>query len=250
MNSECDRSFTRSDALAKHMRTVHETEALRPSDPVPKSHGGGSMSVGAASLTTPTFNINKGSGNSSSNNTRLKLLLSTQSSGDHALTNGTDADQEYDVDAEDNDNDADAELDPLERPERDDSTSRTPVNQAGGVTAAAAAGGTAPATTLTVDPSLPPSQQFRVLRRQVDWAEQEQRALRQQCEALEERRHREWLAKELLLNNVLEAEIRYQGKRRGKVPEQSKVEVLPEKELPMRGAFTPWYRQDSEEESG
>src|SRR5205814_4704871 len=31
-------SFTRSDALAKHMRTVHETEALRPSDPVPKSH--------------------------------------------------------------------------------------------------------------------------------------------------------------------------------------------------------------------
>jgi hypothetical protein len=34
---ECDRSFTRSDALAKHMRTVHETEALRPSDPIPKS---------------------------------------------------------------------------------------------------------------------------------------------------------------------------------------------------------------------
>ncbi|KAI0172111.1 hypothetical protein GGR52DRAFT_549055 [Hypoxylon sp. FL1284] len=34
---ECDRAFTRSDALAKHMRTVHETEALRPSDPVPKS---------------------------------------------------------------------------------------------------------------------------------------------------------------------------------------------------------------------
>lgn len=35
---ECDRCFTRSDALAKHMRTVHETEALRPSDPVPKGH--------------------------------------------------------------------------------------------------------------------------------------------------------------------------------------------------------------------
>ena len=38
---ECDRSFTRSDALAKHMRTVHETEALRPSDPVPRGHSGG-----------------------------------------------------------------------------------------------------------------------------------------------------------------------------------------------------------------
>ncbi|KAF4124010.1 Zinc finger, C2H2 type [Geosmithia morbida] len=37
IDTECDRSFTRSDALAKHMRTVHETEALRPSDPIPKS---------------------------------------------------------------------------------------------------------------------------------------------------------------------------------------------------------------------
>ncbi|KAL7628356.1 hypothetical protein AAE478_002558 [Parahypoxylon ruwenzoriense] len=36
-HAKCDRAFTRSDALAKHMRTVHETEALRPSDPVPKS---------------------------------------------------------------------------------------------------------------------------------------------------------------------------------------------------------------------
>ncbi|KAL9029585.1 MAG: hypothetical protein Q9196_002194 [Gyalolechia fulgens] len=36
---ECDRSFTRSDALAKHLRTVHETDNLKPSDPVPKGHG-------------------------------------------------------------------------------------------------------------------------------------------------------------------------------------------------------------------
>ncbi|KAG9248385.1 hypothetical protein BJ878DRAFT_45815 [Calycina marina] len=34
---ECDRAFTRSDALAKHMRTVHDTEPLRPSDPIPKT---------------------------------------------------------------------------------------------------------------------------------------------------------------------------------------------------------------------
>ncbi|KAK0734378.1 hypothetical protein B0T26DRAFT_67820 [Lasiosphaeria miniovina] len=40
---ECDRAFTRSDALAKHMRTVHETEALRPSDPVPKSMQAGTV---------------------------------------------------------------------------------------------------------------------------------------------------------------------------------------------------------------
>lgn len=35
---ECDKSFTRSDALAKHMRTVHESDPLRPSDPIPKTH--------------------------------------------------------------------------------------------------------------------------------------------------------------------------------------------------------------------
>ncbi|EGX91995.1 C2H2 finger domain protein (Gli3), putative [Cordyceps militaris CM01] len=44
---ECDRSFTRSDALAKHMRTVHETEALRPSDPVPKSMQAGPPGKGS-----------------------------------------------------------------------------------------------------------------------------------------------------------------------------------------------------------
>lgn len=38
---ECDRNFTRSDALAKHMRTVHETEQLRPSDPQFKTHHSG-----------------------------------------------------------------------------------------------------------------------------------------------------------------------------------------------------------------
>ncbi len=35
---ECDKSFTRSDALAKHMRTVHESDTLRPSDPIPRTH--------------------------------------------------------------------------------------------------------------------------------------------------------------------------------------------------------------------
>lgn len=50
---ECDRSFTRSDALAKHMRTVHETEALRPSDPVPRGHTGGIAQVDTKTNGTP-----------------------------------------------------------------------------------------------------------------------------------------------------------------------------------------------------
>ncbi|KAL5596978.1 hypothetical protein BROUX41_006349 [Berkeleyomyces rouxiae] len=53
---ECDRAFTRSDALAKHMRTVHQTEDLRPSDPVPKSHlsGGPNSRKVKIILKTPT----------------------------------------------------------------------------------------------------------------------------------------------------------------------------------------------------
>jgi Zinc finger, C2H2 type len=34
---ECDKSFTRSDALAKHMRTVHEIEVGKPQEPVFKT---------------------------------------------------------------------------------------------------------------------------------------------------------------------------------------------------------------------
>ncbi|TQV97130.1 C2H2 finger domain-containing protein (Gli3) [Cordyceps javanica] len=66
---ECDRSFTRSDALAKHMRTVHETEALRPSDPVPKS-----MQAGPP-------------GKSS----KLKIIIKTPQSHGHGGEDGTDA---------------------------------------------------------------------------------------------------------------------------------------------------------------
>ncbi|KAI1328298.1 hypothetical protein F5Y16DRAFT_158357 [Xylariaceae sp. FL0255] len=72
---ECDRAFTRSDALAKHMRTVHETEALRPSDPVPKS-----MQLHA--------NDKKGN--------KLKIIIKTPQSHatgqDDSIDNGDDSD--------------------------------------------------------------------------------------------------------------------------------------------------------------
>ncbi|KAK5990636.1 INO80 complex subunit 1 [Cladobotryum mycophilum] len=74
---ECDRSFTRSDALAKHMRTVHETEALRPSDPVPKSMQSG-----------PTGKTGK-----------LKIIIKTPQShsaqDDLDESNGEDPNSEY-----------------------------------------------------------------------------------------------------------------------------------------------------------
>jgi len=74
------RPFTRSDALAKHMRTVHETEALRPSDPVPKSMQSG-----------PTGKSSK-----------LKIIFKTpqshglgQEDGVDGATNGDELNSEY-----------------------------------------------------------------------------------------------------------------------------------------------------------
>lgn len=71
-STECDRSFTRSDALAKHMRTVHETEALRPSDPVPKSMQSG-----------PTGRTGK-----------LKIIIKTPQSQSAGQDDGDDANGE------------------------------------------------------------------------------------------------------------------------------------------------------------
>ena len=59
---ECDRSFTRSDALAKHMRTVHETESLRPSDPVPRGHTGGISNGNTMNGTIKRIKLTMGGG--------------------------------------------------------------------------------------------------------------------------------------------------------------------------------------------
>lgn len=74
--TECDKCFTRSDALAKHMRTVHETEALRPSDPVPKSMQ---------------------SGGTAGKSTKLKIIIRTPQSHaaghDDAVDDGNSGDE-------------------------------------------------------------------------------------------------------------------------------------------------------------
>lgn len=80
-SEECDRSFTRSDALAKHMRTVHETEALRPSDPIPKNQHGAQQG----------------------SKSKLKIIIKTPQSqaldndpnSDHDLTNGNEPDSSH-----------------------------------------------------------------------------------------------------------------------------------------------------------
>jgi hypothetical protein len=149
---ECDRAFTRSDALAKHMRTVHETEALRPSDPIPK----GMQPAGKQS--------------------RIKTAgKSPQPPADGHAQNGTA-----------NGGDVPGW------------TSSFPVEL--GFTAEEEARGS--------------EELWRLLRRQIHWAEEEGELLKRQSEALEELRKKEWTEKEVLLDQVIRGEVDWHDRRK------------------------------------
>jgi len=153
---ECDRAFTRSDALAKHMRTVHETEALRPSDPIPKSM-------------QPT-----------AKSSRLKLVLKQAQANSEAQQNGGT------TNGSTNGTDANG------------FTSSYPVEL--GFTAEEESRGS--------------KELWRLLRRQVHWAEEEAEALKRECEVMEEIRKKEWLEKEVLLDQAIKNEISWHERRK------------------------------------
>ncbi|KAK4116270.1 hypothetical protein N656DRAFT_234776 [Canariomyces notabilis] len=154
---ECDRAFTRSDALAKHMRTVHETEALRPSDPVPKS-----MQSGAA-------------GGKSS---KLRIVIKTPQS--HAA--GQD-------DATDDASIGDSEAGDM----------FTPLTEDQGFTAK--------------ELNMPLERLMKLCRLQVKWAEEEGEILRAECQQWEEEYKRQWLEKEVLLEQVIRSEDEWHRRR-------------------------------------
>ncbi|KAL3420808.1 C2H2 finger domain-containing protein [Phlyctema vagabunda] len=164
---ECDRAFTRSDALAKHMRTVHETEALRPSDPIPKS-------MQPASKSTKLKLIIKGS-----------QTAASKGSGQDATTNGTPIPESVNFPPE--------------------------------------LGFTAEEEAMDLD-SL-----WRLVRRQVHWAEEDSEALKRECEAMEEIRKNEWKEKEVLLQQVVRNEIDWHERRQevlGGVPRVASAEEI------------------------
>jgi hypothetical protein len=133
------------------MRTVHETEALRPSDPIPKSM-------------QPMIK------------SRLKLSIKQQQSQNgvphplNDITNGNDP---------------------------PGWTSSYPVEL--GFTAEEEARGS--------------KELYRLLRGQVHWAEEEGESLKIQCEELEELRKKEWLDKEVLLDQVIRNEVSWNERR-------------------------------------
>ncbi len=59
-----------------------------------------------------------------------------------------------------------------------------------------------------------PKELYRLLRRQLHWAEEEAESLKQSAEMMEELRKKEWLEKEILLDQALKTEIDWHERRR------------------------------------
>lgn len=187
---ECDRSFTRSDALAKHMRTVHETEALRPSDPVPKSMqpGGGQPGPNyatAPSLGTPSNGTSK----------RLKIIIKNQphsslTMGGPSSAGGGSADDSVATDDEHH------------QAATDDEWQFTPLTTEAGFSVRELEMASNNLERL-----------HKICRAQLHWSTEEGEQLRAECAEWEEKYWREWRAKELLMEQIVQAEKDWDKRR-------------------------------------
>lgn len=176
------------------MRTVHETEALRPSDPVPRNHSQAHIKP-------------------------QKLKLTFKKS--HNSENGPAAEEDI-VDGE------------------------AEVNGKNGFTY--------PTDVQFTDEEhqMPPDYLYKLCRRQIHWSEQEGERLKQECSTLDAKQKEEWQNKELLLINVIEAELAQATQQNGLLKtehqdvEKMKADLLPAKMLPLSGE-APWYRKSAED---
>ncbi|KAF1984780.1 hypothetical protein K402DRAFT_380588 [Aulographum hederae CBS 113979] len=178
---ECDRSFTRSDALAKHMRTVHETEALRPSDPVPKHHSSNPTNKSQRLRLT----VSKGLG-PADNRSDGKSTPASPSVGPTVALPANASELDYE-----NHNVAFVAPSAYESSEGVGYTKQFP-----------------PDIHFTAEElALPASDLYRLLRRQLLWATRDAEELAAEVKELEAQKKEEWMAKELVLENVMEAEM-------------------------------------------
>ncbi|KAF3930436.1 hypothetical protein ABW20_dc0103485 [Dactylellina cionopaga] len=167
---ECDRSFTRSDALAKHMRTVHETEALRPSDPIPKSHPNHPLNLSA----------------------HLQDHIDQDKDDDDysSLSPSPQPPSEEDDDA------GGSGVGPNGMPNGKEKKPKEEVNYY------------EPEDGFDPDEAkLSPSELYRLLRRKLAWAQEEAAELEAEKKMLEEKRRQAWVKKEMLLEQVIEVEL-------------------------------------------
>jgi hypothetical protein len=219
------------------MRTVHETEALRPSDPVPKHH----------------------SSNPSNKHQKLRLTFKSLSGGTNGTGGGPGSDggkSSLSVPAS-----------PMTGPSHDEEYEHNNV-----IFAPAPEGSKKgeqgprqfpPDIHLTdTELSLAADDLYALLKHQLKWATAAGEELRKEVAELEEKRRREWNAKELALENLMEAEAEG-AVRRGPVGvpeerlrEESVMEVLTEdvkqaRDMELKGAQeSPWWREPRRQRDG
>ena len=91
--------------------------------------------------------------------------------------------------------------------------------------------------------AMPIDELYKLLRMQIHWSEEAGKELRKEVAELEGRKKEEWQAKELVLNNLYEAEL---ANADSKNEDQKLVDDLaadlPSRVLPMKGPI-PWWRQ-------
>ena len=189
---ECDRAFTRSDALAKHMRTVHETEALRPSDPVPKHHS--SFPANKLQRVRLVFNSSatksgKASPLLASSTLDTEMTHNANTEDDSLLSLGVDDIKQFGQESLAGNNNGDYALHNRRLSYPSDML----------LTAS--------------EVNLPPDQLFRVLQLQKAWSDMETAKLKREMAELEAKCQEEWVAKELVLENVMEAEFAVESQR-------------------------------------
>lgn len=212
---ECDKSFSRSGPLAKHVR-VHEKEILQAIEQGAKRSGSNATMPALASAGSKPAQ-------------KLKLVFGSNKSTAPAT--------------------------PVEKVEPDTALlgpRNFPVD----------------CRFTDVEAALPVDQLFDLLRHQIHWATQESTVLEDDITTMESKRKTEWLGKELVLENILEAE--FEGAKRRKVfssgrwaressvgdIERDKLLSTAQKvqddakiasKLPMKGETgePPWYRSEA-----
>ena len=179
------------------MRTVHETEALRPSDPIPRSHSQAHVKP-----------------------QRLKLIVNAKPPEREGINGeGTEIDESATA---------------VENSDVDNEPPSLPAYEYPpdcGFTAEEIAMG--------------PKRLYELLKLQARWTEQLHYDLKHAVDTLEAKRKEEWQSKELVLANVVEAELAtavetvVTGRDFDKIVKLTE-ELLPKPMLPLGG--TPWYR--------
>jgi len=210
------------------MRTVHETEALRPSDPVPKHHS-----------SNPTNKVQ-----------RLKLVLNSDAkklSNEKGSTPASPSSHAHPT--------TNATIPPASASDADYAHNNVMYLQDLVSPHAPKIVQFPPDIDLAPDElTLPAPDLFRLLRRQLHWATQEGERLRAEAEVLEKQRKEEWEAKELLLENLMEAQVASELRRRAEAGlpqdfegfQQVQADIVPAKQLPysLRNGKLPWWREE------